>query len=68
MERSKMGAKSSLAGYEVEFIPIERRLMDRRDETRNLMRPVLNERRKTSGRRATDMLDLTGARTLPQAS
>ena len=45
-----------LEGYEVEFIPLERRLVDRRMALRNAPLPpdLLKDRRATEGRRVQD--------------
>lgn len=47
---------SALPGYEVEFIPLERRLIDRRVAPRGAALPqgVKADRRKVAGRRAED--------------
>ena len=45
-----------LEGYEVEFIPLERRMLDRRMTSRNAPLPpgLQKDRRETEGRRAQD--------------
>lgn len=47
---------SALPVYQVEFIPLERRLGDRRTAPRDAALPadVTEDRRKSSGRRAED--------------
>ena len=47
---------SALPVYEVEFIPLERRLGDRRVAPRNAMLPqqILADRRKATGRRSEE--------------
>lgn len=44
----------ALNSYVVEFIPLERRLNDRRDSAKEIM--ANNQRRKSFGRRAEDIL------------
>lgn len=50
-----MGDKTAIPDYEVEFIPVERRLRARRDPTKSdLPAPITGERRHAAGRREED--------------
>jgi hypothetical protein len=50
-----MKPRSAIPVYDVEFIPLERRLYDRRGEAvRAATRPARLDRRKLCGRRADD--------------
>ena len=51
-----MSKKLSLVGYEVEFIPIECRLNERRASKLSMPPALLGERRKSAGRRTNDLL------------
>ena len=52
-----MNNKPSLAGYEVEFIPLERRLAPRRTPVQNAASELKGERRRTFGRRSDDFIE-----------
>jgi hypothetical protein len=50
-----MGNKTAVPGYEVEFIPMERRLRARRDAAKHILPPpITGERRRSLGRRKDD--------------
>ena len=51
-----MSKKLSLTGYEVEFIPLECRLRDRRVSAISTPPALEGERRSSPGRRCTDAL------------
>ena len=52
-----MNNKPSLAGYEVEFIPLECRLAPRRTPVQNAASELKGERRRSFGRRTTDLAE-----------
>ncbi len=50
-----MGDKTAVPGYDVEFIPAERRLHSRRNPAKDkLPPPITGERRRSPGRRRGD--------------
>ena len=51
-----MGSKFAVPGYDVEFIPVERRLSNRRAPFSQLNPVVSKERRKTRVRRHEDVV------------
>ena len=57
-----MGSKFAVPGYDVEFIPVERRLSNRRAPFSQLNPVVSKERRKTSVRRHEDVVDSKSTR------
>ena len=53
-EKTMGNEKSKLPTYEVEFIPVERRLDERRTSLGKSLRQIRIEKRRKSGRRNTE--------------
>ena len=57
-----MGSKYAVPGYDVEFIPVERRLSNRRAPFSQMKPVVAKERRKPNTRRNEDVVGSQSAR------